>query len=499
MANNISRRLFLNQAALIMTASLSDKLLYANTLTTNDQEIKIPSNGLRSLQLIDNGKALVNPDMGWTMHFYSNLLSNYGSELKASDTLDDFPGLSTVYLRIPWVYVQPEKNRFIWETLDTPAQRWIEKGKKVAFRITSTENWLHQATPQWVFDEGAEALEVNGYIEPNYDNPVFVKEVENFVKIMAERYDSNPNIAFVDVGHYGMWGEGHTVMTSPIHGKSWGLETQKRFIDIYCRYFKNTLLCISDDYAGDQMPGERFPITDYAFSKGVTIRDDSILVQPYPKHWFHSEMAQLFWPELPVILEHEHYRNSKTRGAWDKELLLKSVEDYHASYMSVHGWPRELLNENRDIIDRINRRMGYRLQTHNIQWPAQIFKNQEFVIRSEWSNAGVAPCYKGGYPCFTIKDHKGGIVAVLVDTSLNVRELPVSAANDIRSQSLESSFIVAPVFMDPLGSYSRTCDPGRYTLYVSVGRSDGTPIFELPYSDSDGHKRYRIGEIEIKA
>lgn len=24
-------------------------------------------------------KALVNPDMGWTMHYYSNVITNYGS------------------------------------------------------------------------------------------------------------------------------------------------------------------------------------------------------------------------------------------------------------------------------------------------------------------------------------------------------------------------------------------------------------------------------------
>lgn len=42
------------------------------------------------------------------------------------------------------------------------------------------------------------------------------------------------------------------------------------------------LLCISDDFAGHDTPGKRFPITDYAFSKGVTIRDDSILIQPPP-------------------------------------------------------------------------------------------------------------------------------------------------------------------------------------------------------------------------
>ena len=49
-----------------------------------------------TVQLADNGRPLVNPDMGWTMHFYSNIPANYGSKLEPADTLDDFPGLSTV-------------------------------------------------------------------------------------------------------------------------------------------------------------------------------------------------------------------------------------------------------------------------------------------------------------------------------------------------------------------------------------------------------------------
>ena len=65
--------------------------------------------------------------------------------------------------------------------------------------------------------------------------------------------------------------------------------------------------------------------------------------------------------KFPVILEHEHYHASKQKGAWRPDLLLKSVEDYHASFMSIHGFPKEYLAENREMIDWINKRMGYRL------------------------------------------------------------------------------------------------------------------------------------------
>ena len=273
----------------------------------------------------------------------------------------------------------PTEGRYNWAILDTPAQRWIAKGKRIALRLTCSENWMTYATPKWVRDAGAKGTfyrygkgrvteEESGAWDPFYDDPVFIEKLDAFLAAYARRYDGNPNVEFVDVGTYGLWGEGHTHASS----RQDSFELQKLHIDLHLKHFKKTLLCISDDFAGHNKPGERFPITDYALSKGVTIRDDSIMVQPPPRSWYHAEMAQAFWPRLPVILEHEHYGGSKQRGAWKPELWLKSVEDYHASFMSIHGWPRELLSENREIIDRINLRIGYRLLPVSVTWPRTV-------------------------------------------------------------------------------------------------------------------------------
>src|SRR5690606_2663375 len=103
----------------------------------------------------DHGEALINPGMGWVTYFYSNLYQNYGSQLAASDTVRYFPGMNTVFLRIPWAFVEPEEGKFVWEILDTPAQRWVDEGGQVAICITATENWLESGTPRWVVAAGA--------------------------------------------------------------------------------------------------------------------------------------------------------------------------------------------------------------------------------------------------------------------------------------------------------------------------------------------------------
>ena len=470
--------------AILLTATL-----VASTAAQDSRTVVRPT---------DTGEALVNPDMGWTMHYYSNVPANYGSRLAPGDTADYFPGLSTVYLRVPWAMIEPEEGKFNWAMLDTPARRWIAKGKKVGLCITCSENWMRFATPEWVKNAGAKGVFYefgkgpveNGPLwDPDFGDPVFLKKLDQFLAAMALRYDGNPDVAFVDVGSYGLWGEGHTHMTSQV-SENRADKIVRKHIDLYVKHFPRTLLNINDDVVGHDKPGRRFPLTDYALLKGVSVRDNSIMVQPPPRSWYHAEMAQDFWPKWPVILEHEHYGGSRDRGAWgDGSLLLKSVEDYHASYMSIHWNPRELLDENRDLIDRINRRMGYRLQLREMSWPKSVVIGEPFRVESTWANAGVAPCYPGGFMAITLKDEKGAIISVLTDESLNMRELEVGPPGRAREKVHASEFII--------GLHGPVTPPGTYDVYISVGKRDGTPVIALPLPDGDGARRYKLGVITL--
>ena len=440
----------------------------------------------------DNGAELTNPGMGWVFHYYDNEPSNYGSKLAASDTLDSWPGLAVIYLRIPWSYIEPEEGRFAWSVLDTPAQRWIAKGKQVAFRITASESWTRWATPKWVHDAGAKGydfrpgrgIEASGpFWEPDFDDPVFLRKLDHFLAAMAARYDGNPEVAFVDVGSLGVWGEGHTGASTK---RAILPATVKRHIDLYKKHFQKSLLVVNDDMGGPQATGPS-EVMQYAVDHGLTLRDDSILVQPGKNAYFHANWAQPFWPGVPVILESEHYGSSKARGCWrDGRLYLKAIEDYHASYASIHWWPHEFLQENRDLIRQINLRIGYRLQLLEASWPKAIRLGDSLKLASTWRNTGVAPCLSGGYPTWTLKDSQGGISAVLVEEGFEVRTLPVGPAGKAKARNRESSF-----------KLPFQLRPGQYEVFVSVGSRTGTPKFALPLAGGDGHWRYRLGVVQV--
>ena len=141
--------------------------------------------------------------------------------------------------------------------------------------------------------------------------------------------------------------------------------------------------------------------------------------------------------------------------------------------------------------------MGYRLQLNEVNWPRTVNIGESFVISSEWRNAGVAPCYRGGFPCFTVKDKKGGIISVLVDELMNVKDLKTGAPGKSPSKKCNAVFTIGSQFKDTIKTFARNVQTGIFEIYVSVGHEDGTPVFELPYSYNDGFKRYKLGQIEI--
>ena len=55
----------------------------------------------------DDGRVLTNPGMGLTMHYYSNVPDNYGSNIEPGDDMAWFPGCSVCYLRLPWSMLEP--------------------------------------------------------------------------------------------------------------------------------------------------------------------------------------------------------------------------------------------------------------------------------------------------------------------------------------------------------------------------------------------------------
>jgi hypothetical protein len=62
---------------------------------------------------------------------------------------------------------------------------------------------------------------------------------------------------------------------------------------------------------------------------------------------------------VTLVAAIDDYGASVERGAWgDGSRYLQAVEDDHASYASIHWWPRELLAANRVAVTLKDERGG---------------------------------------------------------------------------------------------------------------------------------------------
>lgn len=224
---------------------------------------------------------------------------------------------------------------------------------------------------------------------------------------------------------------------------------------------------------------------DYARSLGATMRDDSII---YRKGFrFSSDwQAEDFWRRVPVVLESGHYGANDWSDGADLDYFA-AIEAYHGSYISIHGPPGLMWRKHEEIIRKMSRRLGYRLQVVEARWPRQAIAGQPIAIHSSWRNAGVAPCYPGGNPTFALKNADGAIQAVWSQEAFSVRDLAVAAPDEAPVAETVATVRVP----ERLGD-------GDYTLFVSVGDRDGTPRLALPLANGDGERRYALGTIRVR-
>lgn len=154
-----------------------------------------------------------NPNKGWAMYSYGPVASGYSPA--AMETA------SIIYVRPDWVDFETDgEGIFKWNLIDDNLALAKSMNKRVAFRIVGTNPTSRRDSsfPKWI-NEGYEdqfeptTFEVDGTIKTLIypKNPGkstrWKYAVQHLVKELAARYDGNPDIAFVEVGTIGDWGE----------------------------------------------------------------------------------------------------------------------------------------------------------------------------------------------------------------------------------------------------------------------------------------------------
>ena len=478
-------------------------------------------------------EALINPGMGLVHYSYSSRIWAYDTGLEPGDTLDDLvPGTSVAYLRLPWSYLEPEEGVYRWDILDVKTRPWIAAGKKVAFRIAVMDHTL-ESIPEWARKAGIAGKRypyrfrpgAPEWFEPKWDDPVLLAKHEAFLKAFAARWDGNPDVAFVDVGSFGAYGEGHGPSLNDLwraHDTNELVRLCKIHLDLARRCLPNTYLVVSDDVGGSHNPDPNCPIMAYARSLGIGFRDDSIFCVNPPACWTHAGWARQFARTSPVVVETGHHvRLHKAGGGdfeiekWFPEKILENAVAYQASYYTVQSFPKHLVRTHAPILKALACRIGYRLELREATFPDRVKAGDPVTIESTWVNVGVAPLYAGASLTWNLVNGKGTVVWSVVDPAFDFKTLApkLEDGEKPRKVTTRGHFgFTTPVpdngnddvlrwarnhpEFDP-GTTVELLKPGVYTLAVSVGRKDGKPTIALPLPG--GRDRlYPLGKVSVE-
>jgi hypothetical protein len=420
-----------------------------------------------------------------------------------------------LYIRLAWAYLEPREGQYNWDIIDSLIEKWVASGLGIAFRISCRETSRDRieqqyATPKWVIEAGAqgghwlrgERVGPDGPWEPDFDDPVYLEKLENFLKAFGARYDGQPWLRYVDIGSIGDWGEGHT------HSGSrtlYNFQQRKIHVDLYLRYFQKTQLVVTDDFVFNiEDKNERRKMHDYVVENGITYRDDSILVNYYVGAYPGSytvrspEYFEDVYRYKPTVFELEHYGTVKRHGNWlaeDGSLMAEhgggakgadffrgALKLLHASYIGYHGYAHEWLADNPQLTVELLNRCGYWYFIHSVDLPDNWRPGVPADVKITWENRGVAPAYNAydlvlrldGPDFFTINVPSG-----------NERWVPVEDGKTIQEQYR----VLLP----------ETLKSGDYTLKLKLfsPQSQRTVLRPLDEELRDESGFYRIGGITV--
>lgn len=450
---------------------------------------KLPRGFVDLSPLADDKRVLKNPHKGWYVHYIDNgmVRPTYRDKMLPGDLLEDFPGLSHLYLRVDWADIESEEGKFDFSELDRIFAEW-EGRCNFSFRFCCYETSNPYATPEWVRNAGAKGFEIesNGAIrwEPDYSDPVFLAKLDNFLGRLAEKYDGDRRVEFIDIGTYGTWGEGHTGFGS---GKNYPIEVLKAHVELHLKHFKLTKLLLNDDMfstacnAGGVDAGNEF--ADFCAGLGIGARDDSVCVKYYSDHFGYDTLKNgnffaKFNETAPVDLELQHYHMVADEEMKDCFPFLEALRTAHATYAGFHGYPRPWLEKYPYFTEYAANRLGYWYFLDKLFLPECISGTK--ALAKLWvENRGFAPAYDPFRLELRVVGEK--VYPVYSSDGLNLNWKPGRQSTEF----LKLDFEKVPA--------------GKYALELRLSEGDRAVEFAVKPNFVSADKWVKLAEIEVRA
>lgn len=439
----------------------------------------VPSSHAVKLRLTETDELFPNPGMGWqTFHRFADNDPNLAGLPSAS-----------AYFRFYWREIEPSDGNIDFAKLDGLFERARRAGQKLAFRIMCTGSSAYMDVPMWLKEQGCKGIEFmyggSKHWVPDFADPLFQEKHFRLIRELGNRYDKHPELDLVDIGSVGLWGEWHMSGTQ-IVGSNQPVplpppEVRHAIINAWCTAFPtaNKVVLIGSD------EGMVRTVKD-----GLGWRADCLGdMGGFSKTWNHMEHfylqqiartgAENAWHNAPVAFESCWDMRKWKEAGWDIRYIFDYALKCHASYVNNKSAP--IPDGTRPEVERLLRRLGYRLVVRSIEHPDRISAGDRFVMRIDWENIGVAPPYRDYRVAVRLRPKQKAISPLVLRSETSIRGwLPGTHSEDV-------------VFEPPAD-----LDSGGYELALGiVDPENNRPAVRLAIPGRDNDGWYPVSSVEV--
>jgi len=387
--------------------------------------------------------------------------ANPGQGWMTTQRLPGSPGrfpCSVAYFRLNWEDLEPAQGQYNWQLIDEALAAWAKRDVRIALRImtANAHSKGYYCSPKWLFAAGCRSFDYRAdgtdptkagsaitRVEPDYADPLYLKKHGPFIAALAQRYDGQPGIEFLDIGSYGIWGEWHTPHAAP-----WPVRQQ--IIDMYLTGFRKTpLASMSDDAQA----------LAYALAHGAGFRRDGVGSPWHEANWIGTQKYAAVpgfadqWKQAPVVFEwYGTYDYLQQRG-WSFDRAVDFMKTNHVT----------LINDNIGKVPaaqmpqllQLANVAGYRFVLRQVSHADHIARGNTLTVAMNWSNVGVGKLYRRHPLALYLLDTKGAVACQQVQADVDAKDwLPgdvsVKASLKIPTTAPAGPYVLGLALIDPV-------------------------------------------------
>ena len=315
-----------------------------------------------------------------------------------------------------WEDLNPAEGVYNFDEIDRALEACEQAGRTYGIRIIpyttskgSDDNYgaEHDFVPQWVYDKGAKRdLTSYKYKEdapqikvPNWSDPIYIESYKTFIKALAEKYNGDPRVEYVEIRAFGNMGEWHT--SEFIGNEMPSSEIQKDMLSFFASVFPDTTCCALSDVVGD--------VYDHAISLGIAKRNNGLIMAPNAE-W---DLVPAYKANVMTMGDnhnsYEYMLNPKSDEyiKWTPEHYRECIEIAHLSIYSLDmdsttGY--KIYLDHKALIDEMCNRLGY-----NFTVTSAASYGNKLVVKIK--NTGLASCFFNIDLCAEITDADGNKIS----------------------------------------------------------------------------------------